>query len=187
MGMNGKTGAISGVTVENGVITARVIGNVPPIGICGSGVVDAVAALLETEQLDETGCLDDDEAVISAPVVLTQEDIRMVQLAKSAIHAGLRTLLHYARLDCEDITALCVAGGFGSYLNIQNAGRIGLIPEELVPRVKVLGNAALTGAAMLLLNQELREATEKMVANASVVTLSSNPVFTEEYMERMFF
>lgn len=187
MGMNGKAGAISKVTVENGEIYAKVIGDVPPIGICGSGVVDAVAALLETEQLDETGCLDDDEAVISAPVVLTQEDIRMVQLAKSAIHAGLRTLLHYAGLDCDDISQLCVAGGFGSYLDIKNAGRIGLIPEELVPKVKILGNAALTGAAMLLLDKDLREASEKTVVNASVVTLSSNPVFTEEYMERMFF
>ena len=187
MGMNGKTGAIDKVTVENGEICAHVIGETAPIGICGSGVVDAVAALLETEALDETGCLDDDEAVISAPVVLTQEDIRMIQLAKSAIHAGLRTLMHYAELDCDGISELCVAGGFGSYLDIKNAGKIGLIPEELVPRVKILGNAALTGAAMLLLNTELRAVSEKTILDSKVITLSSNPVFTEEYMERMFF
>ena len=187
MGMNGKTGAIDKVTVENGELTAHVIGETEPMGICGSGVVDAVAALLETEVLDETGCLDDDEAVISAPVVLTQEDIRMVQLAKSAIHAGLRTLMHYAKLDCNDISELCVAGGFGSYLDIRNAGKIGLIPEELVPRVKILGNAALTGAAMMLLNTGLRGISEKTIIDSKVITLSSNPVFTEEYMERMFF
>ena len=187
MGMNGKTGAIDKVTVENGELTAHVIGETDPIGICGSGVVDAVAALLDTEQLDETGCLDDDEAIISSPVVLTQEDIRMVQLAKSAIHAGLRTLMHYAELDCNDVAELYVAGGFGSYLDIKNAGRIGLIPEELVHKVKVLGNAALTGAAMLLLNTNLRENTEKTIIDSKVITLSSNPVFTEEYMERMFF
>lgn len=187
MGMNGKTGAIDKVSVENGKLSVHVLGEVEPIGICGSGVVDAVAALLKTEELDETGCLDDNEAVISAPVVLTQGDIRMIQLAKSAIHAGMRTLLHYASLDCDDISRLYVAGGFGSYLDIRNAGRIGLIPEELVSKVNVIGNAALTGAAMLLLNKELRVLTEKTVATAEVITLSSNPIFTEEYMERMFF
>ena len=187
MGMNGKTGAIDKVTVEDGKLSVHVLGDCEPIGICGSGVVDAVAALLETEELDETGCLDDDEAVISAPVVLTQGDIRMIQLAKSAIHAGMRTLLHYSSLDCDGISQLYVAGGFGSYLDIKNAGRIGLIPEELVSKVKVIGNAALTGAAMLLLNVGLRSVTEKTILGSEVVTLSSNPVFTEEYMERMFF
>lgn len=187
MGMNGKMGAIDKVTVEDGKLSVHTIGDSEPIGICGSGVVDAVAALLETEELDETGCLDDDEAVISAPVVLTQGDIRMIQLAKSAIHAGMRTLLHYASLDCDGISRLYVAGGFGSYLDIGNAGKIGLIPEELVRKVKVIGNAALTGASMLLLNTELRAVTERTVLGSEIVTLSSNPVFTEEYMERMFF
>jgi len=187
MGMNGKNGAIDKVAVENGRLIAHVIGDVPPIGICGSGVVDAVAALLETEELDETGCLDDDEATIFSPVVLTQGDIRMVQLAKSAIHAGIRTLLHYAGVNCESISRLYVAGGFGSYLDIENAGKIGLIPQELVPKVSVIGNAALTGASMLLLNRELLAPCEQTVCNAMIVTLSSNPIFTEEYMERMFF
>ena len=187
MGMGAKDGAIHKVTVEDGEITASVLGGTAPIGICGSGVVDAVAALLETEILDETGCLDDDEAVISAPVVLTQGDIRMIQLAKSAIHAGLRTLMKYAELECDDISTLYVAGGFGSYLDIENAGKIGLIPEELVSKVKVLGNAALAGASMVLLNRDLRETCKSMLSNSSVIALSSNPIFTEEYMERMFF
>ncbi|MBQ9115705.1 MAG: DUF4445 domain-containing protein [Clostridia bacterium] len=187
MGMGAKPGAIHKVKVVNGALYADILGNIEPKGICGSGVVDAVAALLDTEELDETGFIEDDEIVISAPVVLTQNDIRMVQLAKSAIHAGLRTLLHYAELDCSEVAALHVAGGFGSYLDIRNAGKIGLIPDELVPRVKILGNAALVGASMLLLSTDCRAKCEKTLSKAQVITLSSNPVFTEEYMERMMF
>ena len=111
----------------------------------------------------------------------------MIQLAKSAIHAGVRTLMKYAELDCDDISTLYVAGGFGSYLDIENAGKIGLIPEELVSKVKVLGNAALAGASMVLMNRNLRDNCKAMLSNSSVIALSSNPVFTEEYMERMFF
>ncbi|MBR2459825.1 MAG: DUF4445 domain-containing protein, partial [Clostridia bacterium] len=187
MGMGAKPGAINKVTVQDGNLLVDTIDGAEPKGICGSGVVDAVAALLVTEELDETGLLDDDEAVIAAPVVLTQGDIRMVQLAKSAIHAGMRTLLRYAELECEDVVALHVAGGFGSYLDIRNAGRIGLIPEELVQKVKILGNAALVGASMLLLSNEVRQECQRILDDAQVVVLSSNPVFTEEYMERMFF
>ncbi len=90
MGMGGRDGAVDKVWVKDGSIGAHVIGGGEPVGICGSGLVDAVAALLETEALDETGYLEDDPAVISGPVSLTQDDIRAVQLAKSAIHAGLR-------------------------------------------------------------------------------------------------
>ena len=187
MGMGAKTGAITKVRVENGEFKVNTIGNASPIGICGSGVVDAVAALLEAEILDETGYLDDDEAIISAPVSISQNDIRMVQLAKSAIHAGMRTLLHYAKIDCEQVDQLCIAGGFGSYLDIVNAGKIGLIPNELVPKVRVLGNAALVGAAMLLLNGGMRTECERILARGKVVILSADPVFNEEYVERMLF
>ena len=187
MGMGGKTGAIDRVWVTDGTIQAHVIGEADPVGLCGSGLVDAVAALLDTELLDETGYLEDDPAVISDPVEIIQEDIRAVQLAKSAIHAGMRTLIHTAKLDCDDVATLYIAGGFGSYLNVQNAGKIGLLPEELTDRVTVLGNAALTGAAMLLLCEELRPVCERMAGETRIVELATNPVFVSEYMERMMF
>jgi uncharacterized 2Fe-2S/4Fe-4S cluster protein (DUF4445 family) len=125
--------------------------------------------------------------VISAPVEIIQEDIRAVQLAKSAIHAGMRTLIDTAGLDCGDVATLCIAGGFGSYLDVKNAGKIGLLPEELTDRVTVLGNAALTGAAMLLLREDLRPACETLAKNTQIVELATNPVFVSEYMERMMF
>ncbi|MBQ7909685.1 MAG: DUF4445 domain-containing protein [Clostridia bacterium] len=187
MGMSGRVGAIDRVWVRDGSIEAHVIGGGDPVGLCGSGLVDAVAALLDTELLDETGYLEDDPVCISEPVTLIQEDIRAVQLAKSAIHAGMRTLIHTARLDCGDVVTLYIAGGFGSYLDVKNAGKIGLLPEELTDRVTVLGNAALTGAAMLLLCEELRAVCERLAKDTRVVELATNPVFVSEYMERMMF
>ncbi len=187
MGMSGRRGAIDGVWVGDGGLHTHVIGETDPIGLCGSGLVDAVAALLDMGLLDGTGYLEKDPAEIAAPVTVTQEDIRGVQLAKSAIHAGLRTLLHTAGLDCDGVDTLFVAGGFGSYLNVKNAGRIGLLPAELTHRVAVLGNAALTGAAMLLLREELRPACERLAKETRVVELATHPVFAGEYMERMRF
>ena len=187
MGMGGRPGAIDRVTVEDGILRAHVIGDIAPVGICGSGIVDAAACLLETEALDETGFLEDDDAVIAAPVVLTQEDIRKIQLAKSAIHAGIRTLLHTAHAPIDAVAALLIAGGFGSYLDPVNAGKIGLLPEELAARCKPLGNAALTGAAMLLLDTARRASACALCADVQVVELAANPVFVREYTERMLF
>ena len=111
----------------------------------------------------------------------------MVQLAKSAIHAGILTLLHVAGLSCEDLSELLIAGGFGSYLDISNACGIGLFPSELLSRIRSIGNAALSGAAMLLLNRNLRSDCAQYAQNAAIVDLSTNPVFAEEYMEKMLF
>ena len=185
--VGGATGAIDRVTLQNGTLCAHVIGNVAPKGICGSGLVDAICCLLESEDLDETGYLEDDPATVCAPVVLTQQDIRMVQLAKSAICAGLCTLLRDANVNAESAVALYVAGGFGSYLNMQSAGRIGLIPPTLAGKVKVSGNAALSGAAMLLLDKSCRAQAAHIAKSAGVLDLASNPVFADLYMQGMMF
>lgn len=186
-GMAGKVGAIDKVEVINGVLKAHVIGEAEPVGICGSGLVDALACMLETEDMDETGFLEDDEVTIAGDVCITQKDVRQVQLAKSAVCAGLITLMETAGLDTAEVEELAVAGGFGSYLDVANAGRIGLIPEALVPKVQVLGNAALSGAAMLLLDRELLVYSEEMAKSAQIVDLASNPVFQDAYMEGMLF
>ena len=185
MGMGGHPGAIDRVTVRDGKLRAHVIGDTAPAGVCGSGVVDAVACLLETGQMDETGYLEEEVAPICEPVTFTQNDIRMVQLAKSAIHAGIRTLLHTAEL--QSVRELLIAGGFGSYLDVENAAKIGLFPEEMLPCIRVIGNAALSGAAMLLLNTDYRKVCESHAKCAKIVELSSNPFFADEYMERMLF
>lgn len=187
MGMHGQDGAVDHVTIRDGALLPHVIGGASPRGICGSGVIDALACLLETGALDETGLLEAAPAPIAPPVALTQKDVRMVQLAKSAISAGLRTLLRTVNISCPDVAELAVAGGFGSYLNAASAGRIGLIPEELVPKVRVLGNAALSGASMLLLDETLAAACERLAQGAETLELSANPIFTQYYTEGMFF
>ena len=187
MGMNAREGAIDRVTLENGSLQAHVIGEGTPIGICGSGLVDAIACLLETEELDPSGYLEDEEITVKEPVIFTQKDIRMVQLAKSAICAGITTLIRNAKASSEELSELCVAGGFGRYLNMENAGRIGLLPSALVPVTKTVGNAALSGASMLLLNEDFRDLTVQMSRSGDTLELATNPIFMEEYTNGMLF
>lgn len=187
MGMPGRSGAIDHVTVKGGALRAHVLGGGPAQGVCGSGVIDGLACLLELGLLDETGLLEGDPAMLQAPVSLSQQDVRMVQLAKSAVCAGLTTLLRTAGVAGGQVEELAVAGGFGSYLDVENAGKIGLLPRELVPKVEVLGNAALSGAAMLLLQKGLRPQSQALAASACTVDLSANPVFLELYTDNMFF
>ena len=185
MGMRGAEGAIDKVTASNGTLQAHVIGNVAPKGICGSGLVDAVACMLDEEILDESGFLEDEPFTVQAPVTLLQKDIRMLQLAKSAICAGLMTLMENGQLDPSDIPTLSIAGGFGSYLNMESAAKIGLIPKDLAEHAKAVGNAALGGAVMLLLNEPCRAEAEVLTQNAVTLDLSSNPTFSDFYMSGM--
>lgn len=187
MGMPGRDGAVDHVRVENGTLQAHVIGNTAPAGICGSGVVDALAAFLETEQMDETGRLTQSPATVCAPVSLTQKDVRKIQLAKSAVASGIQTLVGIANADFSQVEELAVAGGFGSYLDINSAGTIGLIPSELAPRVNVIGNAALKGAAMILLDRSLMETSRCLAQAAQFVELSTNSDFLQAYAENMLF
>ncbi len=186
-GMMGRTGAVYKVAMSNDKIVPEVIGGVKPIGICGSGVVDLVACMLATEDLDETGYLEDEEFLFARDVSFTQKDIRMVQLAKASLAAGVIALLNRADINMQDIKQLYIAGGFGSNINIQNAAAIGLIPKELTDRVEVLGNAALSGASMLLLAAQLWEKLEEIAKNATTYENSTDPVFMDAYVENMMF
>jgi len=186
-GMRGAVGAIDRVSIVNGSLLCHVIGEAAPIGICGSGLIDAVAAILDLEILDETGYLEDDDVSLCPTISLTQQDIRMVQLAKSAIYSGICTLMRSSGVSFDDIGKMYIAGGFGNYLNMRSAARVGLIPSELEDRISVIGNAALAGASMLLLNKDMRNKAKDVADKACVVELSSNPVFAELYMNNMLF
>ena len=186
-GCHGIAGAIDKVWQENGNIKFHTIDEHPAIGICGSGLIDAIAAFLDTDALDETGAMEAACLPICDGVSLYPKDIRNVQLAKAAIAAGIETLLEQAGTNASEIRHLYLAGNFGSHLNIHNAARIGLIPEILQNRVVLLGNAALAGAAMLLQDQQLQAAVEQIVAHAVCVNLGGNPVFNEKFIEHMLF
>ncbi len=187
MGMRGAVGAIDKVTLLNGTLHPHVIGGGEAIGICGSGLVDAAACMLDSEIIDETGALDDDPFFISEGVSLTAQDIRMLQLAKSAICAGLLTLIESAGLTPEEIPMLYIAGGFGNYLNKKSAAKIGLLPCTLAQNSETVGNAALAGAAMLLLNVSLKEKAQLIASRAEILELATNKGFSEHFMMGMMF
>lgn len=180
-------GAIDRITVANGRLYPHTIGEKTPVGLCGSGLVDAVAALLATGFMDETGMMDDDEYPLADNIVITQKDIRAVQLAKAAMAAGVASLLHEAGCTEREVTCTCVAGGFGSHLHIGNASAIGLLPAGLAERVKVIGNAALDGAAMLLMDTGLRLKLDSLASVTKHVRLDGNAFFSQRYIDEMFF
>lgn len=186
-GCSSVLGAIDQVNVVNGTLHCHTIGSHAAVGICGSGLLDAAAALLDTEAMDETGYLEDESIELANGVRLTQADIRAVQLAKAATYAGILSLLSAAGCTAGDVKTLYIAGGFGSHLNLRSAVRIGLIPELLASRVQVIGNAALDGAAMLLMDKSKRETIAAFRENTVHVRLDGNPEFADRYVDAMLF
>ena len=186
-GCSSIPGAIDRVWVEDGTLKVHTILDQPPVGICGSGIIDAVAAFLETGDIDETGAVEEPLLSLSGDIGLIPADIRAVQLAKGAIAAGIRTLLEQAEVTEEEIAGLYIAGGFGSHLNVESAAAIGLIPPALKDRVTVLGNAALAGAASLLLDRAQMAGAEELARQARHCNLGGNSRFSEHFMEAMLF
>lgn len=206
-GMAGITGAVSEIAAADGKIGYRTIGNVPPVGICGSGILDAAAVMLDTGLLDETGCIADADEVDAYADYLSEDedgnsvfmidrerniyingaDIREIQLAKAAISAGILTLLDKAGLKIEEITSAVLAGGFGSHINETSACRIGLIPRALEGKIVSAGNTAGAGAVAILLGAEPREAARTICAKSDYTELSQNAFFMEKYIEEMMF
>ena len=119
-------------------------------------------------------------------IVLTQRDIRQIQLAKASICAGILTMLHHCGVSADEVHTFYICGGFGSYIDPNAAATIGLIPASLASRVKVLGNAAGTGAANLL-GDSGREYARAIAGQAHIIELSESPFFMEQYVEQMSF
>lgn len=186
-GMRASFGAIDKADLYNGQIIPHVIGDCEPIGICGSGLIDCVCCMLGLGELDESGYLECEKFFISEKVYISDKDIRMLQLAKSAISSGMLTLIDEGKIAQKEIATLYIAGGFGNYLNLRNAESIGLLPMGFASVAKVIGNAALEGAVMLLLNTSFRKELEKISKSAKTVELSSNKKFSDYYIDRMLF
>lgn len=185
-GCMGISGAIDRVWTEDGTLRFSTIDGHPPVGICGSGLVDAVAAALFLGLVDETGAMEEDEINLGG-VHLLPEDIRALQLAKAAIAAGIETLLDEAGITAGEITECVIAGGFGSHLNPTSAAAIGLLPGALVSRIRVIGNGSLDGAAQVLLDTEKRESLRRIASGAKQVHLGGNPKFNSYYIGKMMF
>lgn len=209
-GMTAAPGAISEVEYEDGELRVGVIGGGEAKGICGSGLIDAVAVMLELGALDETGRLldvdeDEDEIPDAAlpylmltedeepafrltdSIWITQADVRKLQLGKGAIAAGERVLMEAYGIGFDEIGALLLAGGFGSYIRPGSAAKIGLIPEELLGVTRAVGNSAAQGAKLALLRREDRQRLSQLQANMEYLELSGLPAFNSAYMEAMMF
>ncbi len=186
MGMRAATGAISRVAIGNGSMRCHVIAGEEPRGICGSGLVDAVAAGLDLDLILPSGRLPGGRNLaLVEPVRLTQTDIRELQLAKGAIAAGLRLLNNQHGTPKKPPARIDLAGAFGNYLNLASARRIGLI-DQPPERVRPVGNAALLGAKMALFDDD-PEAWDEIRRNAEHVGLGSDPEFMDAYVAEMTF
>jgi uncharacterized 2Fe-2S/4Fe-4S cluster protein (DUF4445 family) len=183
MGMRAATGAISYVSFTHGEMHATVIGDVEPRGVCGSGLVDAIAAGLKSGAILTTGRVANGTKLfpVAGPVVLYQADIRELQLAKGAIASGFKLLLNRLGASADDLKSIHLAGAFGNYVQIESAIDIGLIevPQGLV---HAAGNTALRGAKMLLL-----AAKEPVLPAIEHMALASDPNFQDEFANCMGF
>jgi len=182
-GMPACDGAINKVYLENGEVKHTVIGNKKALGICGSALIDVIAVMLELEIIDETGFLEEDYTIPGTEVTITARDVRAVQLAKSAIRSGIDTLLNQKGMPEH----FYIAGGFGNYVDLENCVKIGLFPAELLCVSKVLGNAAGSGASVILLSKRAQRKATEIAQNAQTEDLASNPFFMEKYVENMMF
>jgi len=187
-------GAIEGAISAFGKDGINVIGDEPPIGICGSGLIDIVAWLVENGIVNSDGLLENDFTVVSASgsgtgevISLTQTDIREVQLAKSAIASGVNILLKSANLTSDNIDALFLAGGFGNYINIESAIKIGLLSPALNKKIIPLGNTSGTGALAALKSIRFDDLLNKVRSKAIVVELAGDDDFALEFAMNMTF
>src|SRR5213083_937217 len=213
-GMRGAQGAVDRVTIDADV-RVHTIGETPALGICGSGLIDLLAGLLDAGVIDWTGLirveardslppalrdrvamrgeervftvLRPGEAGARAEIVLTQDDVRQVQLAKGAIASGIAMLLHVAAVPLVRVEELMLAGGFGNYLSIASAIRIGLIPALPLSRVRYVGNAASLGAQLCLLSEAERARADAIAGRIEHVSLAAHPDFEQIFVDAMNF
>jgi uncharacterized 2Fe-2S/4Fe-4S cluster protein (DUF4445 family) len=214
-GMRGAVGAIDRVWLEDGDLRLHTIGEAPAQGICGSGIIDAIAALLEAGIVDWTGLIDVDgrdrfpsalrdrveirgeerlvilaragEAGAAHEILITQDDIRQVQLCKGAIASGVAMLQHVAGVSADQVSELMLAGGFGNYLSIRSALRIGLIPALPESRIRYVGNAAALGAQLALVSEPERHRAERIARRIEHVSLAAHPDFQDIFVDCMNF
>jgi len=186
-GMRGARGAVDHVWLEAGEIRYHVIGDGSPAGLCGSGLLDLVAVLLDTEILDESGYLEEKQFTLCDNVTLTQKDIREVQLAKAAIRAGIELLAENLGVCVEDIQKVCLAGAFGNYMNPVSACRIGMIPPVLLDKIEPIGNAAGEGAKLCALSKAEFAYSKKLAKETEFLELASLPNFQDCYVDALEF
>jgi uncharacterized 2Fe-2S/4Fe-4S cluster protein (DUF4445 family) len=204
--MRAAPGAIERVQIVDGKPRLKTIGNQPPVGICGSGIMDAVSELLKTGVINRKGVMAEAAPgveregallhyVLAAasitghgrPIVVTRKDINEIQLAKAAIRVGVDILLHEAGASYEDIEEFIVAGAFGAYLDIASTVRTGMFPPLPLALFKQVGNAAGAGARQMLVSAARRAFAAQRAREVTYVELTVHPEFTRKYMRALYF
>ena len=198
-GMGGVSGAIDRVWYEDGKLRFTTVENAPARGICGSGLIDLLALLLDEEIIDETGAfseesispllhhLEDDCFYLTPEVYLSQDDVRQFQLAKAAIAAGVEALTAHCSVKMSEITRVFLAGGLGYYMSPASASRTGLLSPMLLSHTQIVGNTALAGACLCLLKEENQATLDAICRSTETVELSFSPTFSQAYIENMGF
>ena len=211
-GMRGAPGAIDHVTIKNGKLNLHVIGDGTPSGICGSGLLDLIACLLDLGIISNRGRLekpvkwsddlresyaarfvtrDNVSALLLTDdengVYLSQKDIREVQLAKAALASGIELLCQEMGVSDSEISQVLLAGAFGTYLSPASACRIGLIPDPLLNRIRAIGNAAGEGAKLAAYSQTALTQSEALAKQAKFVELATSRQFQETFLKRLNF
>lgn len=215
-GMRATRGAIEGVRIGDDAVTLQTIGDAAPVGLCGSGLIDAVAQLYRRGLLDKTGRMRSAEEVRAthsealqqrlvtlegvrafilatqeetggAAVLLSQKDIRQLQFAKGSIATGIQVLMNEMGVSPGDLQEVLLAGAFGSYIHPDSARTIGLVPPVPLERIRAVGNAAGEGAKIALLSYREREAAEGMPLRVEYLELSGREDFNDLFMKALGF
>ena len=199
-GMRGADGAVDHVKYEDGEWSYTTVGNKPAVGLCGSGLIDLVAGLLDAGILDENGVLRSGQEkqgvfILVPPeqsgnergVYLTQKDIGEVQLAKAAIAAGIRMLMEKLGITEDEISSVYIAGAFGNYMDPVSAGKISLLPATLVKKVKPVGNAAGEGAKIALVNEKEMLEMDELVRKTEFIELAASADFQDYFIDELGF
>ncbi len=205
-GMRAAPGAIERVQIEKGEIRIQTIAGRPPVGICGSGILDAISEMSKEGVIDKGGRFQKDsplvrtkdgkEEFVLAPssinghqrdIVITRKDVNEIQLAKGAIRAGINILLMEAGIKPDDIDEFVVAGAFGTYIDIESAIQVGMFPPIPAGRFRQVGNAAGIGAKQMLISAARRKQAELIARRVKYIELTTHKGFTEEFLEAMYF
>jgi uncharacterized 2Fe-2S/4Fe-4S cluster protein (DUF4445 family) len=203
-GMRAVTGAIERIYLDRGGIKVQTIGNEAAIGICGSGILDAVAEMRKENLIDDRGVLQKTDArftiedgsarLVVVPanqtghgreIAVTRKDINRIQLAKAAIRSGVEILLKQMGIAREDIEVFIVAGAFGTYLDVKNSIRIGMFPDLPPDRFEQVGNSAGQGARELLISNARRAEVKRMVKHIQYVELTSIPHYQDVFIDAL--
>jgi len=205
-GMRAVPGAIERAQFHDTAWQIATVDGKPPVGICGSGILDVVAELFRTGQIDFSGRLTDlacqrvshekggaivlvsaDVSGTGKDILVTREDIREIQLAKAAIRAGVDALLTTTDTKPEEIVSFIIAGAFGTYLDLRSAIRIGMFPKLPLARYRQIGNAAGAGAQLMLFHEPSRKAAKEIVEKMDYVELTTYPGFMDSYVNAISF